>query len=321
MPRGTSKASADAVGDDGEAGGGLGADAVGLAEGDVAVVLDDEAVQAARDQRLGVAQAGVEDRGHAGAAVARGAGERRHVDHADSALPRPKISPTALAGVVGNQRHARGSMRVHVIGNAAFDETLAVGGMAGARGVDPLPAARRRAGRQGAEPGGGAGAGRGGRAAGRRASARTRAARRSGRRWRREPLGLGAGRRCRAGRRTLDRAERAGRGQLQHHDDRVRRRRCAARTCAAALAGAAAGDVLLVQGNLSEAATRAALEAADARGMVRVMNPSPLRPWQAGLLADCEAVFVNARRGGGADRRRGAAARVLHAAGRGARWC
>jgi ribokinase len=62
----------------------------------------------------------------------------------------------------------------------------------------------------------------------------------------------------------------------------------------AALAQAAAGDVLLVQGNLSEAATRAALEAAGVRGMVRVMNPSPLRPWQAALLPLCERVFVNA---------------------------
>lgn len=61
----------------------------------------------------------------------------------------------------------------------------------------------------------------------------------------------------------------------------------------AALRAAAVGDALLVQGNLSEAATRAALEAAAARGMMRVMNPSPLRPWQAGLLASCEAIFVN----------------------------
>ena len=68
--------------------------------------------------------------------------------------------------------------------------------------------------------------------------------------------------------------------------------------------------MLLVQGNLSEAATRAALDAADARGMVRVMNPSPLRPWQAALLPDCEAVFLN---GAEAEALGGVAA--LHAAG------
>ena len=61
-----------------------------------------------------------------------------------------------------------------------------------------------------------------------------------------------------------------------------------------ALDAGAPGDVLLVQGNLSEGTTRAALEAAGARGMVRVMNPSPLRDWQAGLLGLCEQVFVNA---------------------------
>jgi ribokinase len=65
-------------------------------------------------------------------------------------------------------------------------------------------------------------------------------------------------------------------------------------TVRAAVREAAVGDAVLVQGNLSEAATRAALEAADAGGMVRVMNPSPLRPWQAGLLAACGAIFVNA---------------------------
>ncbi len=43
-----------------------------------------------------------------------------------SALRREKISPTALAELSEIRRHARGSMRVHVIGNAAFDEALAV---------------------------------------------------------------------------------------------------------------------------------------------------------------------------------------------------
>ena len=60
-----------------------------------------------------------------------------------------------------------------------------------------------------------------------------------------------------------------------------------------ALAEAAAGDGLLVQGNLDEAATRIALEEAGARGMWRVMNPSPLRPWQAALVGLCERMFVN----------------------------
>ena len=62
----------------------------------------------------------------------------------------------------------------------------------------------------------------------------------------------------------------------------------------AAFGPAAEGEVLLVQGNLGAATTQAALELAGARGMMRVMNPSPLRPWQAGLLAECETVFVNA---------------------------
>lgn len=62
----------------------------------------------------------------------------------------------------------------------------------------------------------------------------------------------------------------------------------------AALASANPEDVLLVQGNLGKAATRAALVMAGRRGMLRVMNPSPLRPWQADLLPECEMIFVNA---------------------------
>lgn len=80
-----------------------------------------------------------------------------------------------------------------------------------------------------------------------------------------------------------------------------------------ALRSAAVGDALLVQGNLTEAATRAALSAAGARGMLRVMNPSPLRPWQAALLPDCEAIFVNAAEAAALTGREAIeAARVLH---------
>ena len=153
----------DAVGDDGEAGGGLGADVAGLAEGDVAVVLDDEAVHAAG--RRGPRRRGGRRRGwrscrRRGSAGRRGGAGRGSCRSAPCGVP--KISPTALAGLSEIRRHARGSMRVHVIGNVAFDETLAVGEWP-APGASILcrPVAGR-AGRQGAEPGGGAGAGRGG---------------------------------------------------------------------------------------------------------------------------------------------------------------
>lgn len=80
-----------------------------------------------------------------------------------------------------------------------------------------------------------------------------------------------------------------------------------------ALRDAASGDLLLLQGNLSEATTRAALEAAGSQGMTRVVNPSPLRPWQAGLLAACETIFVNAAEAAALAGSEGVdAARVLH---------
>jgi ribokinase len=72
--------------------------------------------------------------------------------------------------------------------------------------------------------------------------------------------------------------------------------------CAAALdedaaisfaARAGAGDVLLLQGNLSEAATRAAIGTAVARGARAMLNTAPLW-WSPGsMLADCAVVVAN----------------------------
>lgn len=61
----------------------------------------------------------------------------------------------------------------------------------------------------------------------------------------------------------------------------------------AALSAAESGDVLVVQGNLTEDTTRAALETAGKIRMVRAMNPSPLRDWHKDLLPLCEYLFVN----------------------------
>ncbi|MCA1481326.1 PfkB family carbohydrate kinase, partial [Bradyrhizobium sp. NBAIM08] len=44
------------------------------------------------------------------------------------------------------------------------------------------------------------------------------------------------------------------------------------------LVGSAAGDLLVVQGNLTEATTRSVLAVARARGIATAFNPSPLRP-------------------------------------------
>lgn len=60
-----------------------------------------------------------------------------------------------------------------------------------------------------------------------------------------------------------------------------------------ALADAARGDSLVVQGNLSEATTAAVLAAARKRGLRTAANPSPLRPWFGGLWPLIDTVFVN----------------------------
>ncbi|WP_304618178.1 PfkB family carbohydrate kinase [Paracoccus sp. (in: a-proteobacteria)] len=60
-----------------------------------------------------------------------------------------------------------------------------------------------------------------------------------------------------------------------------------------ALAEARPGDLLVLQGNLRLATTRAALIAARARGLRTALNPSPLEGDMASLLPMVDCVFVN----------------------------
>jgi ribokinase len=61
----------------------------------------------------------------------------------------------------------------------------------------------------------------------------------------------------------------------------------------AALDAAAAGDLLLLQGNLSAETTAAALRRAGEMGMQTALNPSPLRPFFADLWPLVDIAFVN----------------------------
>lgn len=63
---------------------------------------------------------------------------------------------------------------------------------------------------------------------------------------------------------------------------------------AAACASMVAGDVLLVQGNLSHAATEAAIAQAHAKGARTVLNTAPMRPWMVALLPGVDLVIANA---------------------------
>ena len=61
----------------------------------------------------------------------------------------------------------------------------------------------------------------------------------------------------------------------------------------ASLAAAEPGDLLVMQGNLSAEATLAAFRAARAMGMQTAMNPSPLRPFFAGLWPLVDMACMN----------------------------
>lgn len=62
----------------------------------------------------------------------------------------------------------------------------------------------------------------------------------------------------------------------------------------AACAALGDGDVLLVQGNLSQATTAAAICCARANGARVVLNTAPMRPWMAALLTGVDIVVANA---------------------------
>ncbi len=85
----------------------------------------------------------------------------------------------------------------------------------------------------------------------------------------------------------------------------------------AAVAGCAAGDLLLLQGNLTEPVTVEALRLGRARGLRAVFNPAPTSPGFAALWALVELAVLNVFEArhltGTADP--AAAARAIHAAG------
>ncbi|QFS84938.1 Ribokinase (plasmid) [Roseivivax sp. THAF40] len=61
----------------------------------------------------------------------------------------------------------------------------------------------------------------------------------------------------------------------------------------AGLEGAAAGDLLVLQGNLTADTTEALMRTARAREMIIAMNPSPLQPYFATLWPLVDIAFVN----------------------------
>ena len=63
---------------------------------------------------------------------------------------------------------------------------------------------------------------------------------------------------------------------------------------AAACASLGAGDVLLMQGNLSHAATAAAIAQARSNGARTVLNTAPMRPWMLALMPGVDVVIANA---------------------------
>jgi ribokinase len=63
--------------------------------------------------------------------------------------------------------------------------------------------------------------------------------------------------------------------------------------CTEALAGAEPGDLLVLQGNLSDETTLALLQFGREKGLVTAFNPSPLRASMGSMLAWVDILFVN----------------------------
>ncbi|WP_299819011.1 PfkB family carbohydrate kinase [uncultured Jannaschia sp.] len=59
------------------------------------------------------------------------------------------------------------------------------------------------------------------------------------------------------------------------------------------LDGAGAGDLMVLQGNLTQDATKALIQAGRARGMRIALNPSPIERWMSDVLSGVDFAFVN----------------------------
>lgn len=88
-------------------------------------------------------------------------------------------------------------------------------------------------------------------------------------------------------------------------------------TALTAPVGSAVGDLLVVQGNLTEATTRAVLTFARARGVATASNPSPLRPYFTALWPLVDTAL--GPKGRGDDRRAWGAAHLVPWGGVGGR--
>lgn len=269
-------------------------DIVGLGERDVSVVFDDQSVHAALDKPFRITHAGIIDRIHARAAITRRAGKGGAMYHADQRLASTENFLNGIGRVVGYGLHfcpfRKFCMRAFVIGNIALDETYS---------ISALPEAGASIfGAQASRSLGGKGCNQAIVLA--RCGVETTLV-----------AAIGTDERAVAIRTALAR-ERL-RPQLAAVDgpsdisiilttpdgeNSIITTRSAASAlgeaaATGALRDAVAGDLAVLQGNLSEKTTLAILEAAKSRGMVTAFNPSPLQPWFAGLWPLIDVAFLN----------------------------
>lgn len=270
-------------------------DIVGLGKRHVAMVFDHQTVHATFDKPFGIAHARIVDGIHARVAITRRSGKGRAMDHADQRLASTENFLDSIGRIVGYGLHfspfRKFSMRAFVIGNIALDETYSIAALpeAGAS-IFGEQASRSLGGkgcnqaivlsRCGVETTLVAAVGRDDRAVAiREALARERLT----------PKLI-----------PVDSTSSDISIILTTPDGEnsiITTRSAAAAldkdAALEALGDAVSGDLVVLQGNLSEETTLAILHAARSKGLTTAFNPSPLQPWFASVLPLIDIAVLN----------------------------
>ncbi|KJX87075.1 ribokinase [Agrobacterium tumefaciens] len=259
------------------------------------MVFDDQAVHAAFDEALGIAHAGIIDGVHARVAITRRSRKRRAMDHADQRLAATENFLDSIGRVVGYGLHfspfRKFSMRAFVIGNIALDETYSIAALPQAGASIFGEQASRSLGGKGCN----------------QAIVLARCGVET-------TLVAAVG--------TDDRAIAIGKSLTREHltpklipvdsatsdisiilttpdgENSIITTRSAAaaldRDAALdALGDTVSGDLVILQGNLSEETTLVILNAARSKGLTTAFNPSPLQPWFASILPLIDIAVLN----------------------------
>lgn len=259
------------------------------------MVFDDQTVHAAFNKAFGVAHARIVDRIHACVPITRRSGKGRAMYHADQRLAATENFLDSIGRVVGYGLHfspfRKFSMRAFVIGNIALDETYSIAALPEAGASIFGEQASRSLGGKGCNQA----------IVLSRCGVETTLV-----------AAVGSDERAIAIEKALTRERLTPKlisvdsptsdisiilTTPDGENSIITTRSAAAaldqKAALDALAVSVSGDLLVLQGNLSEETTLAILNTARSKGLKTAFNPSPLQPWFASVLPFIDIAVLN----------------------------